>query len=193
MKITYSCASLISPVIADRPMYGFSGREISFKFSVTAKQSLHLPLPTVAAAFFTFGVLWPRTPLYRSYCKISHQIRVGLSRCCRQNCFHNQPISSYGGVTATFRTLGRFPKCSSYFSVYACLHLGPHTPQCPGPPLHRSTAPLGEQLPATVGSPLAVLLVSHTTCTEIVDTSTTRRKSRLLQCLHISGRVSLLM
>ena len=32
---------------------------------------------------------------------------------------------------------------------------------------------------------------SHTTCTEIVDTSTARRKSRLSQCLHISGVVPL--
>jgi hypothetical protein len=41
------------------------------------------------------------TPLYRSYCKILHRIRVGLSRYCRQNCFHNRPISSCGGVKST--------------------------------------------------------------------------------------------
>jgi hypothetical protein len=38
-KITYSCASLTSPVMAERPMYGFNGREISFN----VKQSLHSP------------------------------------------------------------------------------------------------------------------------------------------------------
>jgi hypothetical protein len=37
VRITYSCASLTSPVMAERPMYGFTGREISF----SVKQSLH--------------------------------------------------------------------------------------------------------------------------------------------------------
>jgi len=36
-KIAYSCASLTSPVMAEKPMNGFAGREISFK----VKQSLH--------------------------------------------------------------------------------------------------------------------------------------------------------
>jgi len=36
-KIAYSCVSLTSPVMAEKPMNGFAGREISFK----VKQSLH--------------------------------------------------------------------------------------------------------------------------------------------------------
>ncbi|SRR6266436_4104655 len=36
-KITYSCASLTSPVMADRPIYGFKGRDMSFSM----KQLLH--------------------------------------------------------------------------------------------------------------------------------------------------------
>jgi hypothetical protein len=82
-KRTYSCASLTSPVIAVRPMYGFGGRETSF----SVKQSLHSSPVEIRTAFprtkvqkDTHSPSTGSSPVYRKWFKIRTVSRKPAAR-----------------------------------------------------------------------------------------------------------------